>query len=288
MFDFSKAAAAYLLAGSLIIPAVYGQRASMPQARPAGRTVLARPGQSFLGIGVFEVDADRAKALRLREEHGVEIKNVEENSPASKAGLRESDVVVEYNGQRVEGVEQFIRLVHETPVGRNVKLLVSRTGQMLTLTATIGQREKPVVLFEDEMEISAPKLPEIRLPDTPRSFVTWQSPSLGIESESLGSQLAEYFGVKEGVLVRSVMKDSAAEKAGLKAGDVITKVDDRRVSGPREVATLLRGQRAKKSFVLTIVRERREMTLTVMLDEDARLMPGVVIWALWPVDRMSI
>jgi serine protease Do len=285
MLNVCKATTAYLLVASLMTPAVYGQKTTpQPSARNAGRTVPVRTGQSFLGIGVFEVDAERAKVLKLREEHGVEIKSVDENSPASRAGLREGDVVLQYNGQRVEGVEQFVRLVHETPVGRQVKLLVWRDGHTLTLAATIGQREKPVILFEDGFDFTPQRLPEIRLPDSPRSFVTWQSPTLGIESESLGSQLAEYFGVKEGVLVRSVMKDSAAEKAGLRAGDVIIKVDDKKVSGPREIATLLRAQRAKKSFALTVVRERREMVLTVTLDEDARLMPGVVVWALWLVD----
>jgi serine protease Do len=57
----------------------------------------------------------------LKDVHGVEITRLEEDSPASKAGLKIGDVVLEYNGQRVEGTEQFVRLVKETPVGRQVK-----------------------------------------------------------------------------------------------------------------------------------------------------------------------
>ena len=60
--------------------------------------------------------------------------------------------------------------------------------------------------------------------------MSWRSSVAGIEAESLDSQLAEYFGVKEGVLVRSVVRGSAAEKSGLRAGDVIVKVDDTRIS----------------------------------------------------------
>jgi hypothetical protein len=63
-----------------------------------------------------------------------------------------------------------------------------------------------------------PAMPSIQIPDIPRSFMTWGSPVLGIESETLNPQLAEYFGVKEGVLVRSVSVNSSAEKAGFKAG----------------------------------------------------------------------
>ena len=59
------------------------------------------------------------------------------------------------------------------------------------------------------------ELPEISIPDVPRAFMSWRSSIVGIEAESLDSQLAEYFGVKEGVLVRSVVRGSSAEKAGL-------------------------------------------------------------------------
>src|SRR3954454_4231085 len=95
-----------------------------PEPQPAPEKTLVTAvlgGGSFLGLGVSEIDSDRAKALNLREERGVEITRVEEDSPASRAGLKIADVVLEYGGQRVEGTEQFVRLVHETPVGREVK-----------------------------------------------------------------------------------------------------------------------------------------------------------------------
>ncbi len=261
--------AAWVLTGSMASPAAWAQRTG----RPASRAVVVRTGtSSFLGVGVAEIEADRAKALSLREEHGVEIKSVEPDSGAARAGVKEGDVVLEYNGQKVEGTEQFVRLVRETPVGRQVKLLIWRNGAAQTLTATMGSREPGLLARGGEgLEITLPRIPEIRIPDTPRVFTSWRSGMLGIESESLGSQLAEYFGVKEGVLVRSVMKGSPADKAGLKAGDVITKVEDRKVSGPREVALLLRTLRTKKTFPMTIVRDRKEMTVNVTLDDDSSL-----------------
>ena len=96
---------------------------------------------SYLGINVAEVDASRAKELKLKEERGVEIKRVEPGSPAEKAGLKERDVVLEYNGQRVEGTEGFIRMVRETPVGRTARIEISRDGNTQSVTATIGQRK---------------------------------------------------------------------------------------------------------------------------------------------------
>src|SRR5271166_6318174 len=84
-----------------------------PRARSATNrsVVIRKTGNSYLGIGVAEIDAERAKALNLKEVHGVEVKSVDHDSPAAKAGLKEADVVVEYNGQRIEGTEQFVRLV---------------------------------------------------------------------------------------------------------------------------------------------------------------------------------
>jgi serine protease Do len=228
---------------------------------------MQNAASSFLGVGVAEIDAERAKALNLREERGVEVKSVDDDSPAGKAGVKVSDVVLEYNGQRVEGAEQFVRFVRETPVGRQVKLLISRNGATQTLTATIGSRPSNFMYWEGkDFKFT---MPEIRIPDMPHAMMSWQSRTLGVESESLNSQLAEYFGVKGGVLVRGVVKGSAAEKAGVKAGDVITKIGDQKVTNPKEISNALRSLPSSKAFPVTIVRERKEMTVNVTIEEKS-------------------
>jgi len=112
-------------------------------------------------------------------------------------------------------------------------------------------------------------MPSIQIPDIPRSFMTWGSPVLGIESETLNPQLAEYFGVKEGVLVRSVSANSSAEKAGFKAGDVIIRVDGQKVTSPREISSILQAARARKTLPVTVVRRQKEVVLNVMLEENS-------------------
>ena len=122
-------------------PFSFGQDVA-PRARTATNRAIRiySSGGSYLGIGVAEVDGERAKALNLKEVRGVEVKSVDENSPAAKAGLKEGDVVLEYNGQRIEGTEQFVRLVRETPVDRQVRLSIWRNGTAESLTAGIGRR----------------------------------------------------------------------------------------------------------------------------------------------------
>ena len=256
-----------------------------PRAHSANNRVIAvhKAGSSYLGIGVAEVDGERAKALNLKEVRGVEVKSVDHDSPAAKAGLKESDVVLEYNGQRIEGAEQFIRMVHETPVDRQVKLLVWRDGGAETLTATIGHRTDQFAFLTGDggdndlaVEIPAmppmppmpemPAMPEMPpMPDRPGIYLSTRTGLLGIECEGLGSQLAAFFGVKEGVLVRSVGKDSAAEKAGMRAGDVIVRVDGEAVTQVHEISSLVRAARGKHTFPIVIVRDKKELTLTATL-----------------------
>src|SRR5579862_3075684 len=183
-----------LMAGGL-----QAQSLSFFQA-PAGAQVyeIHPGGMTYLGVNIAEVNGDRARELKLKEPYGVEITRVEEGSPAEKAGLKSGDVVLEYNGQRVEGMEQFGRLVHETPAGREAKLLISRAGVTQGVSAMLGTRKGKTLVGN----FPGVAIPEIHLPDIPQIFTAWRSPMLGVEAESLGSQLAGYFGVKDGVLVR--------------------------------------------------------------------------------------
>jgi|WetSurMetagenome_2_1015567.scaffolds.fasta_scaffold207776_1 serine protease Do len=281
---FGVTVAGLVLAGGLQAQ-VFMLQAPAPPAPPAqpAKKAMSKvqvPGLgsgSYLGVGVAEVGAERVKALKLKEERGVEITKVDEDSPALKAGLKAGDVVLDYNGQRIEGAEQFVRMVKETPEGRQVRLLISRDGNTQTLTATIAARKGfgPFAsgpgIDEERLRAQFDKaqmaLRDFQMPDTPQVFMGVRSGGLGIEAESITAQLAEYFGVKDGVLVRSVVKDSAAAKAGVKAGDVITKVDGTSVSQPQEITRALRTLRTKKTFPLVVVRNHKETTLSVTLEE---------------------
>lgn len=259
------------LAGLLVLSGVHAQEWSQAGEPDVYFRFAGAAQVSFIGVNLADIDNDRAHALKLRDVHGVEITRVEDNSPAAKAGLKPGDVVLDYNGQRVEGMEQFGRFVRETPAGREVKLSISRDGNQMTVPVTIGahawhspdisgMQMPPLKEFQFNM-------PDIKIPDMPQVFENMRTPILGVEAEALTPQLAEFFGVKDGVLVRSVFKDSAAEKAGLKAGDVITKVEQEPVTSASELTGALRSARSKTTFPLQIVRDRREMTVTVTIDK---------------------
>ena len=284
-----------MLAG-LAAPAVFGQVA---ENNSHGTTVIA--GRSpYLGIGVQDIDENRAKTLKLKDVRGAEVTSVVTDSPAAKAGFKEGDVVLDFNGQPVEGGEQLSRMVRETPIGRQVKIGVWRAGASVTLTPTVESNRVQAFSSNGRWmpNIEIP-MPTFNMPDIeiPRLQPMYQNPMLGIEGESLNQedQLADFFGVKEGVLVKAVNHNSAAEKAGLKAGDVIVKIEDSRVSTSREITSVLRSLRGKTSITVTVVRNKKEMTLPVTLEASlgspVRARARVVIPArpiiTMPVVRMT-
>lgn len=258
----------------LMIPLLLGSMAGSALAQAPAEEGIRRmfvglsPGP-YLGVGVREIDQTRAKELRLAEEAGVEVTQVDEDSPASRAGLKVGDVVLEYNGQRVEGSEQFVRMVRETPIGRMAKLKVSRGGTPQMLSASIGQRKAGLAGRRSGEWPQLERLSNLLPPssDQPRPLLLWKSGMLGVEAEALGSQLAEYFGVREGVLVRHVHPDSPGAKAGLKAGDVLVKVNETKVTSPREVTSAVLSAKEKGTATIRLFRNRGELSIDVDVRE---------------------
>ncbi len=258
-------------------PQVAPTPAPAPKAKPRVHVYTAGPGMSstgsYLGVDIRDLTSDRARELKLKSDQGVEITMVDQDGPACKAGVKEHDVVVSFNGQSVQSGEQFRRLIRESKPGHSVALGIMRDGQSNTLNATLGDRAKlfgsnaPTVWKGPAIAIPAPaiRIPDIEIP----SFVVTQSSRRnGVTVENLTPQLGEYFGVKNGggILVRAVDKGSKAESAGLKAGDVIIRVDNEHISDTREWSRALRN-RDGGTIKLGILRDRREQTLSLALPE---------------------
>jgi len=217
--------------------------------------------------------------LKLPAERGVVVADVTKDSPAAKAGLKEKDVITEVNGQRVEGAAQFRRMIHEIPAGRTAQLTVWRAGRAHTLSATLGKAEER----HDKWMGATPgafafRMPEVQIPEMPSmdfgegmGTVTAGHPRLGIDAEDIGGQLGSFFGAPdgEGILVRSVNSGSPAEKAGMKAGDVITSFNGERVRSLGDLRQKLAAQNDAKTAKIGVLRNRSEVTLSVELPERA-------------------
>ena len=232
---------------------------------------------SWLGVETQEVTSEKAKELKLSVERGVLLGRIIPDSPAAKAGLKENDVVTEINGQRVEGAAQFRRMIREIPAGRSAQLTVWRDGRAQTLNVTLGKAEDRhsawMKAAPGTFAFRVPEIPDtIELPNLPQ--MDWggmvfpgMRPRLGIDAEDLNGQLGAFFGAPEGegVLVREVNPGSPAEKAGLKAGDVITKINDERIRSIGNLHEKLAAKRDDKTVKLGMLRNRSEMNITVEL-----------------------
>ncbi len=222
--------------------------------------------RSYLGVDIRDIDKDSMAALKLKEERGAEVTMVDQDAPAGKAGIKEHDVILEFNGTLVNSEEQLRRLIRETPPGRTVTLGISRDGNPIKLSVQLAEHSKVVTEVYPRVP-AVPRMPE--LPELPNRMdipvFTIYSNALGMQTENLTRQLGEFFGVKngEGVLVRNVEKGSAAEKAGIKAGDVIVRVGNERLSDRSDLARILRKHRDGGKLSVGVMRDKKEQTLIV-------------------------
>src|SRR6266853_1495178 len=230
---------------------------------------------SYLGVDIVDVSADRLGALKLKEEQGVEVTMVDQDAPAGKAGIKEHDVILTMNGTVVESKSQLQRMIHETPAGRVVSLGLSRDGQPVTIKVQLADRrsEFPHIAKgkgkenDNDFHFEMPPMPNFEVPNIGVVYVH-SSMRSGVMVENLTPQLGEFFGVKSGngVLIRSVEKGSRADKAGMRAGDVIVRVGDQAVHDTSDFTHSLRG-RSAGSVKVSVIRDKKELTLTLTLPE---------------------
>ncbi len=229
----------------------------------------------FLGVLLRDVKAADVKELGLPGEKGVFLVDVTKDSPAEEAGLIKGDVIVEYQSIPVLSVKQFQRMVGDTPPGRKAGIKLFREKKEMKLTAEIGSTDQAHRMVR-RFNLPAPE------PDNKNGYFFFapgmadgwhenmpefvgnmigRGPELGIEGAAMTEQMADYMGIEEaeGVLVTGVAKGSAAEAAGLRAGDLITGVNGKKVVDPRDLRKSLK----KGKLELSLVRDRKKMSLEV-------------------------
>jgi serine protease Do len=258
--------------GVAVAPPVQGQTRVTPKVR----ALEMLSGGSRIGVSIRDVEDSESTAAKGAAT-GVIVEEVATESPAEKAGLRKGDVIVEFDGERVRGVRQLTRVVQETPAGRTVPAVLQREGQRTTVSITPRDDGRfSFQSFDDladlgrEFRFAVPRVVPPRPPtppNPPSPPMVWNFDELvgrgrlGISIESLSPQLADYFGTKDGVLVSSVSDDSAAAKAGMKAGDVITSFNSSAVSDAQDLRRRIQNLNDGDEFTVTVTRDRKPLTL---------------------------
>jgi len=249
-------------------------------------------GGARLGVVLEDVSADDVARLKLAEERGAVVKEVVKDSAAEKAGLKEDDVILSYQGERVASAAQLRRLVRETPSGRRVAIEASRAGAPQRLTATLEGRDGHELLGDDSFRFDMPdsfafNVPVPPMPPAPpippmdhmfgdgekgqrfffrdRDHVFETRPGrLGLTYQKLSGQLARYFKVDDGaLLVTEVETDGPAAKAGLKAGDVIVKLNGKAVDDVSDVRRTLGETPSGTDVTVTVQRDGHPLDVKV-------------------------
>jgi len=254
-------AGALLLAAPVAAPARAAAQDVAQDQEPLVRAFEFAGRGARIGVTVAEIEGDDAK----QPKSGVVVEVVSPGGPGEKGGIKTGDTITEFDGERVRSVIQFSRLVQETAAGRSVAVVLSRAGQRVTVNVTPERRS-----MSDDFTMRLMDLPRAaRIAPTPtppaalapRLSVFARGGRLGITVESIDDQLAEYFGVKEGVLVKSVTADSVAQKAGMKAGDVITAINGSKVYELSDVTRLINRVEGDGSFTVDVMREKKPLSL---------------------------
>ncbi|HEY4380990.1 MAG TPA: PDZ domain-containing protein [Acidobacteriaceae bacterium] len=247
----------------------------------------ARNPPGYLGVSLRDVTPDLSASLKLKEARGAEIVLVDHDAPAGKAGLREHDVVLQMNGQSIEGQDQLRHLLHDSPPGKTITLTISRDGQQLTVSAQMAASQEEVERRAWEQHLTVPE-PQAQPPEessatgssssTPHSGNSFigslllMNPSYtGAMLEKMSTQQAAYFGASptSGLLVRTVVPNSPAAIAGMQVCDVILRADDKPVVSTSDWAKAIKNSHGRP-LTIVVLRDKKEQTLTLTPDSKKR------------------
>jgi len=285
MRPYIQAAVALLGAAMTLAPATAQAQATrvwhiLEESNPL---LLHSSSQGYLGVLVGDVDSDSANKLKLKDVRGAVITLIDHDAPAAQVGLRVNDVLLEVNGQTVEGAEAFGRMMREIPPGRKVTMLISRDGATQTVTVQLADHKKLDTAVWNKLnngsDITTPVEGESILGtgggDVPlpggfnMPFVGNSTLKVGALVEPLTAQMADYLGIQNGLMVKQVARKSEAAAAGMKAFDVILKV------GPDSIATVSDWDRSMRAYQgktvqVTIIRDKKQQTLTLQVDSKKK------------------
>jgi len=240
--------------------------------------IVHSSAQGYLGAYVEDVDSDKAQALKLKEVRGAVITLIDHDAPAGQIGLRVNDVVLQLNGQNVEGAEQLRRMLREIPPGRKVSLEFSRVGNLQTTSVELADRHAMEHDVWNKLgkdgDVFVAQNPgmgvlegggDASLPGMFHMPIFGSTLNVGAMVEPLAAQTADFLGVANGLMVKTVAHKSEAASAGFKPHDVILKVGNDPITTLSDWDRALRSNQGKPVQV-TILRDRKQQTLTLQVD----------------------
>jgi predicted metalloprotease with PDZ domain len=219
---------------------------------------------AYLGVYLQDITSDLKEALDLESKKGALIAGVVDDSPAEEAGLEDEDVVIEVDGTKVKGSSHLTKVIRKHEPGDKITLKILRDGKEKSIAVILGDRP------EDEYTIMDPLSLSLKMPKAGVYSLGFRSGSrIGVKVQDLSEQLGVYFGVEdgEGALISDVEKDAPAEKAGLKAGDVIVAVDGNDIEDTGDLVEAISEKEEGDQVKIDVIRDRKQMSFDVEVEK---------------------
>ena len=251
---------------SLLLVSVWtiGGLAADEKKKVKQKKITIQKTDNKAGLGVMVTSVDNGDPDSKKD--GAEIVEVFKGSEAERIGLKKGDVIVELNGKAINNPSDLIDILDDVEEGTEVKLKVKRDSETKSLTAKLKPFEGNTYAYRLNDDDGDILVDVIKTPGPDKSFniirstginatVNGKGGYLGVQVKELSTQLKEYFEVDNGVLVEEVMKDSPAEKAGIKAGDVIVSISDRKIEDYHDLIRTVNYYNPQEKVSISYVRK---------------------------------
>jgi len=229
----------------------YGFAIPINQAQRVAEALIrdGRMRYAFLGVSIVDADDIPAEARQGQPqawpEQAAVVQQVTGGSPAEKAGLRPGDAIVRIDSKTIQGAADVVSYISQQPIGGKVKVVFLRAGKEKRVSVTLAE------------------LPSKDAPLSSRDL--GDEARVGIAVQTLTPEMARLLGlpdVSEGVVITEVTPGSRADRAGLRADDVILKLNKRPVKTAEQVIDQLK-QAIRKAHLLHVRRQGRVVIATV-------------------------
>ncbi|OGB69043.1 MAG: hypothetical protein A2Y94_11445 [Caldithrix sp. RBG_13_44_9] len=222
-----------------------------------------------LGILITEVEKDQLEKYQLKG--GARIMEVLEDSEAERIGLKKDDIIIRFAGQDINNPSQIKSILNEMQEEGQVEIIILRDGDRKTFQAKMLPKkgeDLSVKLEMDSLDFSG--LSDLPLKMIKRMpYFSSKGGFLGVRTKNLNAQLEDYFEVGNGVLIEEVIKDSPAEKAGLKAGDVILEIEKRKIEDYEDLVRTVNYYDPDDTISLKYSRKGKVNSVSIKLDKKA-------------------
>jgi len=282
-------------AAAFVLIVLFGALLITPVAQAGERVIIKKDAlekekAAWLGVTIQDLDESVRDAMGVgKDVTGVLVSDVFEESPAEEAGIKEGDIVVSIGGDRTEDIAELVDAVSSRKPETPVTIELIRGGRKKTVEATLGTRPAKEAYglqglyglkalqglkgLEALGEIDWDEIAfdDAILPYTMALGVSgWGGKGrLGVYIDDLTEGLAEYFKVPDGkgVLVEDIVDDSPAQKAGIKAGDVLIEIDGHRIGNSEELVERIAKMKADTPTPVAVWRDRKKVTLDATVGE---------------------